>query len=152
MIYIIIYALVASLTSAIQLIYGLKKLKSVDKTHQYIAMMKKVFSQMASFQNMKKKVWNWYMISFVYVPMGLIVSQFIFPITILTFFRKLIFGKTKLEKKAAIEKQKFEELANESEEFMKIEADIHPLDGDIIVDDSVVKTVDFDDDANIFES
>jgi bacterioferritin (cytochrome b1) len=79
-----------------------------------------------------------------------LVSPFIFPLTLISMLKKLIFGKSKLEKEAEAEQKAMEEAQRKAAEFMKTEGHEHiNLAGKMGVGEDV--NLDFNIDLNIDE-
>lgn len=118
---LLIYLIVSVIYEGITFIISWKQFKKkLDGTPQ-LQMLKMMFSATASMENLKKKFLNWYTIGFVGVPFLIIISPFLFPYTLFGHLRRLIFGKTKLEKRAEEEQKQYDEARKRSEDFMRNE-------------------------------
>ena len=114
---ILTYIVVAVLYTSIRLYLAINSLKK-DKLDKFIALSAFISSAKEALSTgigttLKKKYWNWYMISFMYIPLFIIISQFVFPFSLLSIARKLLFGKNDIEK--------MDESYQRSQEFMRNE-------------------------------
>lgn len=103
-----------------------KKINERPDLKDFINIYKTSFLNSKNGQYLKSKVWNWYIVSFVYVPMFIVISQFLFPFSLFSHLRKLIFGKSELQKEAEDESKKYEDAKKKSDEWLKNEGDINP--------------------------
>ena len=124
--YIIIYVAFAFGFEAIHLLFVWRKFKKKMDEPQF-QMVKGVVMSIKSAQSLKKKIFNPFTLIFIGIPMLIIISPFLFPLTIISMIKKLLFGKSKLEKQAEAEMNALSEARRRSEQFMRTE-DIGEID------------------------
>lgn len=118
--YLLIYAAVAFVFEAVFLYFMYRKFKKKMDEPQF-QMIKGIVMSIKSAQALKEKVWNPFTLIFVGLPILALISPFLFPLTIASMLRKLIFGKSKLEKEADAEQNMMAQAQKMSDQFMKTE-------------------------------
>ncbi len=138
MVYLIAYVIISVIFESIYIYVsfkkGLKKFKQNPNYEQFKAFYQALFSS-ASMMLLKTKFWNWYTISFVITPLFIFVCPFLFPSSLFSVLKKSVGYKSELEKKAEIEEKSMEEARKKSEEFMKNEGDMNPIEPDFEIPD-----------------
>lgn len=124
----IIYWIFAVLFETIYLYFGWQRAKKQLLANTGIQMFVSIAKQNANYQSLKRKIWNPYTIIFVAIPLGIIVSPFLLPLSLFSLVKKIIGYKTKLEKAAEEERKRFEESEKKHKEWMEKEGDINPFD------------------------
>lgn len=136
----LIYIIISVIYECVSVIFGYKKIKKKinerPDLQNFINVYKTSFLNTKNGQYIKSKVWNWYVIPFVYVPMFIIISQFLFPFSLFSHLRILIFGKSELQKEAENESKKYEDAKKESDDWLKNEGDVNPIHFNIPNNDS----------------
>ncbi len=114
---LITYATFAIIYETVTLIIGYKSLKKrFSELHPYLKEITKLMAEpMLLF--LKQRFWNWYTITFIIIPMYLVVCQYLFPYNLFHHIRRLLFGKSKLEKNI----EDIENSRKESADFMRNE-------------------------------
>jgi len=139
--YLIAYIIIAVIFEAIYFVVsfkkGLKKFKQKPEYEQYKAFYKSLMSS-ASMMLLKTKIWNWYTVSFVMIPLFIFVSPFLFPSSLFSLIKKMFGYKSKLEKKAEVEEKLSEEASIKAKEWMKNEGDMNHVDEEIIINEPIV--------------
>ena len=118
--YLIIYVAIAFVFEAIFLYYMWGKFKKKMDSPQF-QMIKGMVANINSFQALKKKIFNPFTLIFAGIPILVLISPFLFPLTIISMLKKLIFGKSKLEKQADAEQKMMQEAFGQSQDFLKNE-------------------------------
>lgn len=118
--YLLIYAAVAFVFEAVFLYFMYRKFKKKMDEPQF-QMIKGVVMSIKSAQVLKEKIFNPFTLIFVGLPILAVISPFLFPLTIASILRKLIFGKSKLEKEAEAEQNMMAQSQKISDQFMKTE-------------------------------
>lgn len=121
---LLIYTAVAFVFEAIFFYFMWRKFKKKMDEPQF-QMVKGIVMSIKSAQALKKKIWNPFTLIFAGIPILALVSPFIFPLTLISMLKKLIFGKSKLEKEAEAEQKAMEEAQRKAAEFMKTEGHEH---------------------------
>lgn len=117
--YLLIYSIVAVVFEAIFTLIEWKKAKSYISKNIQVQQFLQAFLSVPTFQNLYQKIWNWYTMIFIGGPLFIIVSQFLFPYSLFLKTRRLLFGKTKLEK----ESDKHKKAMERTDEWMKNEGE-----------------------------
>lgn len=121
---LLIYIAVAFVFEAIFFYFMWRKFKKKMDEPQF-QMVKGIVMSIKSAQALKKKIWNPFTLIFAGIPILALVSPFIFPLTLISMLKKLIFGKSKLEKEAEAEQKAMEEAQRKAAEFMKTEGHVN---------------------------
>ena len=156
--YLIIYAVIAVIFEAIYIYIefkkGLNKLKQKPEYEHYKSFYKAIFST-ASMMLLKSKIWNWYTITFVFIPLFIFVSPFLFPSSLFSLIKKVFGYKSKLENKADIEEKLSEEASIKAKEWMENEGDINPFINETIPEPQIefeqIKILTYDEMFSIFD-
>lgn len=119
--WLIIYAVTAAVFETIYFFFLWKKFKNKMDTNPQFQMIKGMVLSFKSAQSLKKKIWNPITIVFFVVPIFIIISQIIFPLTIISLLKKLIFGKSKLDKEAEAEQMAMGQSFSQAKDFLKNE-------------------------------
>ena len=127
--YLITYIVIAVIFQTIYTIISYKKaLKKFKQKHEYdfLKHFYEDFFSSPSMRSLKLKIWNWYTIMFVFIPMSIFICQFLFPFSLLSIIKKLLGYKSKLQKEVDIEEKEMDEASKKHDEFMRTESDINP--------------------------
>lgn len=119
--WLIIYAVTAAIFETIYFFFIWKKFKNKMDTNPQFQMIKGMMLSFKSAQSLKKKICNPVTIIFGLFPFIIIISQIIFPFTIISLLKKLIFGKSKLEKEAEAEQIAMGQSFSQVQDFLKNE-------------------------------
>lgn len=124
--FLILYIITASVTEFIILLRAHKKIKEAIAKDATLQMIKNMVLSSASGKLLKKYLFHWYGFVFVGIPLLVIISPLLFPYTLYSWLRSLIFGKSKLEKAAEAEAKAMEAAEAESKKFMETEGRMSP--------------------------
>jgi|ERR1700741_1286431 len=119
----ITYFIISVIFELFAIYFGWKSLKKKMAGNPMISMAKASILSLASGQLLKKKLISIPIIAVVFIAL-LIAAPIIFPFSLFSKIKKLIFGKSKLEKQAEAEGKAQEEAYNKSQEWLKNEGDI----------------------------
>jgi hypothetical protein len=111
--FLFIYSIIATSYTAGYLFMGFwylkKRFKASSDQQQYWQILKSTFLDTKRGQFLKKRVWNPFTFCLVFLPVFIFVSQFAFPLVLLSGIKRLMFGKSKLEIEALEEAKEIEE-------------------------------------------
>ena len=152
---IILYIVVSVIYNVIGFIIAYKQLMNKIEGIDVLKGMKQMFLQSAQIKLLKSKIWNWYTILFLGVPLFIFISPFLFPLSLFKLIKKTFGYKSKLQKESEIEEKLMQDSQKKSEEFMKNEGDINPFINEIIPEPEIeierTKILTYDELFSIFE-
>lgn len=116
--YLIIYVAIAFAFEAIFFFFMWRKFKKKMDEPQF-QMIKGMVMSIKSAQALKQKIFNPFTLIFLGIPILVLISPFLFPLTIISMLKKMIFGKSKSKEEKYAEAM--EEARLRSQEFMSTE-------------------------------
>lgn len=116
----LIYVAVSVVFETLYLGYHYKNLKKKLVKNESLSMFKMMMQHNDALKALKKKVLNWYTITFVSV-IWIVLCPFLMPVTLLFILKRFVFGKSKSEKKAEKDLKEMEDGHAKAKEWMKNE-------------------------------
>ncbi len=119
------YVIVSVLFETVYTYFQYKKVKNKLSTNETVVVFKMMFAENPAFKNLKKTVTSWYAITFGAL-VWIALCQVLFPVTLLFILKRLLFGKSKSEKKAIQHLKEMEEAEARAKEWMRTEGKQSP--------------------------